>query len=88
MNRNTKETTRHRIQLDFSEKAFGKLTKLRDSVGAESYTDTITGAISVLMYFIKTQENGDKILIEDNKSRVQREVTLEIPFNFSSKNTL
>lgn len=64
-----------RVQLELSERPFKRLTELKEKTEATSYAEVIKNALRLYEFFISTQENGKRILLQDSNGEA---VVLEI----------
>lgn len=62
------ETTRHRLQLDFSREAYNRLVDLRGRSEARTNAEVVRNALRLFEWFLDQKRNGYKIqLVKDNE---------------------
>ena len=63
---------KHRVQIDFSEKAFRDLTKLKDSAEQVTIAGTIRGALAVYRWWLETERGGGEILVRTKSGQFEK----------------
>ena len=53
----------HRVQFDFSEDAYNKLTKIRTAAGAKSNAEVVRDALAVYEWFVRQTKEGNSIKV-------------------------
>jgi hypothetical protein len=67
---------KYRLQIDFSEKAYGELESLQERLDASSKSEVIRDALGVLRWIVEESDRGNRILLE------KPEGTRKIMFHF------